>query len=349
MNYTDKTLLERMKITKIEILERLNILGLHDEEIRLLSKSRPFIETKIEHIINTFYQKQISNDEVAALIGDSDTLVRLKEAQHAYILDLFSGKYDADYVNNRLRIGMVHKRIGVDPKLYLTALSDLKYIIIPILIENITNTETTIRALDKLLTFDATLVFDTYIDSIVSEVVSSKEKLEIYAHNLERKSKEFERLSKLDSMTGLYNRRAMQDMLNRELIVSKRRKSNLSLAYFDIDDFKNINDLEGHNKGDKVIIFISSLLLNQTREVDIPCRAGGDEFCLILPECNTINAKNICTKILAKFIENYPNYNLSIGIADTGNNYALKEYDLIKSADSKMYKAKKENAQKIQI
>jgi len=334
------TLLEKMKITQIEISDRLNILGLNKENFEILYNNKHLIEQNINFIIEEFYIKQTENDDIAQLIGDFDTLKKLKNAQHGYILELFSGCYDQNYVNNRLRIGMVHKRIGVDPKLYMTAMSDLKYILNNVLKQSSDNIECLLESLDKLLTFDSSLVIDTYIDSLLNDVLSSKSKLEVYAKNLEEKSIELERLTQLDSMTHLFNRRSMEKFITRELKVAKRRNTNLALAYFDIDDFKKINDQEGHNKGDQVILYFSNLLLNNIREVDIPCRAGGDEFCLVFPECNKLNAELICKKILTKFTKKYPKYTISVGISQTDQEYANNEYDLINIADQNMYKDK---------
>lgn len=70
-------------------------------------------------IVDEFYQRQVEDEEISLLIGDASTLNRLSNAQRKYIIDLFSGTYDSEYVNNRLRISMVHKHIGVEPKLYL--------------------------------------------------------------------------------------------------------------------------------------------------------------------------------------------------------------------------------------
>jgi hypothetical protein len=84
------------------------------------------IEPHIDALVDKFYTLQTGITEIALLIGDADTLTRLRAAQRRYILDLFSGLYDLEYVNNRLRIGLVHKRIGVEPKLYLAAINTLK-------------------------------------------------------------------------------------------------------------------------------------------------------------------------------------------------------------------------------
>lgn len=350
MKRTDTTLLEQMQISDVEITNRMDLLGLNRDALSLLSKHQLLVEDNIDIVVDEFYEKQTEIDEISLLIGDADTLMRLRNAQRKYVIDLFSGNYDSEYVNNRLRIGMVHKRIGVEPKLYLSAVKTLKELIVKVLKENITNNEElgkTLDALDNLFYFDTTLVFDTYIDSLVGEIESAKRKTEAYAKSLEEKvaerTQQLEEQAKLDPLTGIYNQRAMQDALKRELSVAKRRVTILSLIYFDIDNFKEINDKQGHIKGDEVLKFIGQAILDSIREVDVACRYGGDEFCIILPDCDLENAKSICNKIITKFTNRFPDFFLSMGISGIEAGEYVDADTLIKRADEKMYLAKKEN------
>jgi diguanylate cyclase (GGDEF)-like protein len=91
-------------------------------------------------------------------------------------------------------------------------------------------------------------------------------------------------LSVRDPLTNLFNRRYLQESLDREIGRCKRRKMPLSMMVFDIDHFKALNDEHGHPAGDAVLIAFSKLLLQSTRDEDIACRLGGEEFILILPE-----------------------------------------------------------------
>ncbi|MCU7905130.1 MAG: GGDEF domain-containing protein [Candidatus Thiodiazotropha sp. (ex Epidulcina cf. delphinae)] len=354
MRRTDKTLLEQMHISDVDILHRMELLSLSKKELDLLSSHKPIIEGKLDEIVGEFYEKQTEIDEISTLIRDVDTLRRLQAAQRKYIIDLFSGHYDGEYVNNRLRIGMIHERIGVEPKLYLSAVMSLKCIVIRTLKETIKESEglnSIVNTLDKLFYFDTTLVFDTYIDSLVGEVESEKKKVEIYANNLEEKvaerTRQLEEQTKLDPLTNIYNQRAMQELLRRELTIAKRRQTRLSLIYFDIDNFKDINDTYGHIKGDEVLKFLGRILLRNVRETDVPCRYGGDEFCLILPECNIEHAHVICQKIIEEFGDQYPEFSLSMGIAETDPQAHTNADQLIKFADEKMYLAKKASGSQI--
>jgi len=332
----------------------MELLNLNIINLKSLSNYKSIIEENVDFIIDKFYEKQTDIEEISLLIGDIDTLKRLKVAQHKYIMDLFSGHYDSEYVNSRLRIGMVHKRIGVEPKLYLSAVRILKELVSEVLenlIEDKKELSSTLDILDKLLYFDTTLVFDTYIESLVGEIKTAKSKTEVYAQSLEKKvterTKQLEEQAKIDPLTKLYNQRAMYESLRREILTAKRRQTKLSFIYFDIDKFKYINDTFGHIKGDEVLRSIGDFLNNSIRETDIACRYGGDEFCVILPECDISNARVICEKLIEKFSLKYPDYSISIGISETGIEDYLDESQIIKDADKKMYLAKKTEGFKI--
>ncbi|MPQ76341.1 GGDEF domain-containing protein [Hydrogenovibrio sp. JE_KL2] len=350
MMRTDQTLLEQMQISEVEISNRMALLELGQDQLAQLAEYKALIEENIDFIVDEFYDKQTKIDEISLLIGDADTLGRLRSAQRKYVTDLFAGDYGIAYVNNRLRIGMVHKRI----ELYLSAVMTLKNLIFHVLKSNIRDTkklESTLDVLDKLLYFDTTLVFDTYIDSLVSEIENAKRKTELYAKDLEEKvaerTEQLERQARLDPLTNLYNQRALQELMHKALLVAKRHQSCLSLIYFDIDEFKAVNDNQGHIKGDEVLKAIGDILLNNTRETDIACRYGGDEFCVILPECSAEDAEKLCHKIIQALQKKYPTLTLSMGICETGPVEFLEGDELIRLADEQMYLAKKDTGFKI--
>lgn len=347
MNPTDTTLIEQMQISDFEINHRMILLGLDRLALDRLYNYKQLIIENIDSIVDEFYKKQTAIDEISMLIGDADTLTRLSNSQRKYVLDLFSGNYNSDYVNNRLRIGMVHKRIGVEPKLYLSAVYTLKSIIFNTLKNNIDTIEELDQVLDtleKLFYFDTTLVFDTYIDCLVGEIESEKRKTENYAKSLEaivaERTKQLSEQTRRDPLTNIYNQRAMHDRLTKELSVAKRHNSILSFVYFDIDSFKKINDTQGHIKGDQVLTSIAHMMMSNIRNIDTACRYGGDEFCLILPDCDVKNASIVCQKIIQKFTQKYPNYSLSFGISESDE--FPDETQLIKAADKNMYISKKE-------
>jgi diguanylate cyclase (GGDEF)-like protein len=113
-------------------------------------------------------------------------------------------------------------------------------------------------------------------------------------------TKLFERIKELsitDSLTGLYVQKYFKEILNEEIKIAKYYQRDLSLAIFDIDNFKQINDTYGHNIGDEVLIRFADLLRTRLRETDILCRYGGDEFTVLFPNTNHKTAAEICEEI----------------------------------------------------
>jgi diguanylate cyclase (GGDEF)-like protein len=149
-----------------------------------------------------------------------------------------------------------------------------------------------------------------------------------------------------DPLTGLYNRRYLDDTLERELSRAKREGYPLSLTMIDLDYFKQVNDTYGHKAGDEVLIALGELLQTQAREGDIPCRYGGEEFVLVLPRMTLEVASQRAeqwreafgnSKIRHKEFE--IGITMSIGLATYPDHAATAE-DLIDSADKALYNAK---------
>jgi diguanylate cyclase (GGDEF)-like protein/PAS domain S-box-containing protein len=104
-------------------------------------------------------------------------------------------------------------------------------------------------------------------------------------------------LSMTDSLTGLYNRRALNDMLGHEIERATRYSTDLSLVLCDIDMFKKINDAYGHTAGDRALLSVAAILQQTLRKSDIVGRYGGDEFMVILPETSLAGAKKLAEKV----------------------------------------------------
>ncbi|WP_260703744.1 GGDEF domain-containing protein [Edaphobacter flagellatus] len=342
---TIKTLLEQMRITDAEIRQRKDLLFFTSHDAEVLTKFAPIIAENIDTLVEEFYRIQLGIPEIALLIGDADTLTRLQRAQHKYIVDLFSGVYDLEYVNNRLRVGLVHKRIGVEPKLYLSATKLLKELLFDLIGKHNSVPETTqsiCSALDKLLYFDVTLIVETYIRSLLTEIEIAKGKSEQYARNLEERTRQFEELARVDPLTGLLNRRSLPDILSRELVAAQRRLEMISLVYIDIDYFKQINDESGHKRGDEVLQVFAEVIRATARATDICFRMGGDEFCILMPNCNARNAETIfCTRFREHLNERLPSVGASIGVHSTGPDSYVTAATLIEHADEAMLAVKR--------
>lgn len=349
MRHFDQSLLQQLQISDVEIRRRLSLLGLTPKRLAELAQLRSAIAGRVDAIVDEFYEHQLSINEIALLIADRETLHRLKLAQRGYILDLFSGVCDDDYVNSRLRIGMVHQRIGVPPKLFMPSLKILKDLIVRAIRNDEQSCDVSfgiVDTLDRLLHFDTTLVFDTYIDRLVRERDAEKQRTERYARSLETKvaerTAELQEAARIDALTGVFNRRAMDELFRKELAAARRQKVSLTVMYVDVDRFKKINDECGHIRGDEILRLLGQCLRSSIRETDVACRYGGDEFCLILLDCDVEGAKSVRSKVIDAFAKVCPGIALSCGFAETGPTEFLDQDALVAMADKSMYRAKRE-------
>lgn len=148
-----------------------------------------------------------------------------------------------------------------------------------------------------------------------------------------------------DPLTNLPNRMALEDRLTDEIARSRRHGSPLSMAIWDIDFFKNINDSYGHKSGDKALIIIAKLLSSQCRATDFVSRFGGEEFVMLLPETDAASALILADKIRETVQNcgfmangNKVSITLSCGIASYIEGDGSES--LFERADSALYKAK---------
>jgi len=153
--------------------------------------------------------------------------------------------------------------------------------------------------------------------------------------------------TQIDSLTGLFNRRAFEKKIGDEFERANRYRHSLSLLILDIDNFKNINDTFGHHGGDRALMKISETLRAKTRQSDFPSRYGGEEFVLILPETDQESALQVANKIqdeirACTFGSNNKHFSLtvSIGISSTSNQDYSDWNQMLQDADRALYVAK---------
>ncbi len=114
-----------------------------------------------------------------------------------------------------------------------------------------------------------------------------------------------ELLSRTDELTGLYNRRCMDEQLTKFVDRSTTSDEKVALLLLDIDKFKLVNDTYGHQKGDAILANVSQVLKESCRTSDLPCRLGGDEFAIIMPGISVVRVKKLAERIRAR-IEQLP-------------------------------------------
>jgi diguanylate cyclase (GGDEF)-like protein len=157
-----------------------------------------------------------------------------------------------------------------------------------------------------------------------------------------------------DPVTDLFNRRYMEESLDRELKRASRAGQQLGLIMIDIDHFKQINDSHGHDVGDSVLSALGEFLKGRIRGEDIACRFGGEEFMLILPEATPEVTKQRALEIVADFKSirindgkgGVPTPTLSAGVAtfpDDGTNRNA----IIRAVDEMLYQAKEQGRDRV--
>lgn len=153
-------------------------------------------------------------------------------------------------------------------------------------------------------------------------------------------------LATTDTLTEVLNRGFGLLLFGKQLQLAKRNKSKLSICYIDVDGLKEVNDTYGHQEGDEVLKLVGGFLKEATREIDIVCRLGGDEFLLVLPQCSidqTLTAWGRIAQKKADFntkgIKPYK-INLSRGFAEYDPDNEKTVDQLIATADQEMYKHK---------
>ncbi|MBI3932121.1 MAG: diguanylate cyclase [Acidobacteria bacterium] len=157
-----------------------------------------------------------------------------------------------------------------------------------------------------------------------------------------------------DGLTGLFNHAYFVQALRREVQRSRRHGLTVSLALFDIDDFKKVNDTLGHLEGDKVLMKAASLIHDSLREIDVAARYGGEEFAVILPETGREGAFVVADRIRARIGEHFrrrkdgPRVTVSGGVAAFPGDAGGVE-DLIRRSDEGLYRSKADGKNQVTL
>ncbi len=161
------------------------------------------------------------------------------------------------------------------------------------------------------------------------------------------RSRQLSALISRDSLTGLLKHSAIKDALSVEVNRSERSNTKVVVAMLDIDHFKEVNDTYGHAVGDVVISSVAAILRQRLRQYDIVGRYGGEEFVVVLPDCEIDSAYTIIEELRVhfsqvKFRHNdfFFNCTISAGLASTSTFEGSNGADLLIEADKAMYKAK---------
>lgn len=147
--------------------------------------------------------------------------------------------------------------------------------------------------------------------------------------------KHFHERAALDPLTGLLNRRMWESLVEREISRAERRQQPFSILLLDLDGFKVVNDRHGHLRGDQLLKEIAAALCDFLRDADIPCRWGGDEFAVLLTDCDAGKRSEVADRLRRKLDETFE---VSIGQATWRPGTTVA--DLFQEADESLYAAK---------
>jgi len=191
-----------------------------------------------------------------------------------------------------------------------------------------------------------------------AELQRANERFESQIEEIEALQVELRKQAISDALTGLFNRRRLDEALPRELKRAQHDGGILSVILFDIDHFKQVNDRYGHETGDRLLQALAHLLRERTRPGDIACRYGGDEFLLVLPDTPLDAAAARANEIRVAFSRLSPRVlpggdsgetvSLSGGVAACPN-HGLTEDALIRSVDGAMYAAKEAGRNRVHV
>jgi len=151
------------------------------------------------------------------------------------------------------------------------------------------------------------------------------------------------KMAEYDSLTGIYNRQMAIVFLEQFIKIAERKKEHLSIVYIDVNWLKNVNDIYGHEEGDRFLINITKEISALIRKSDIFSRLGGDEFLLILPNIKNKEAELLMNRIDKRFNEINVNgeydylYSISYGIVEYSIGKLLSANEMLAKADKKMY------------
>jgi diguanylate cyclase (GGDEF)-like protein len=184
-----------------------------------------------------------------------------------------------------------------------------------------------------------------------SELAEARDTLQRMVHELGEKNMALEVLSRTDRLTGIANRRKLEEALQTEVLRARRYGKPFSVIMVDVDHFKNVNDAYGHHTGDVVLNALAAKLALKARETDIVGRWGGEEFLIVCPETETAVGLALAERLRGEFSEGTiaeaGRVTCSFGVASfhLGDDMST----LIARADSALYRAKDNGRNRVEV
>ncbi|MDX1811693.1 MAG: diguanylate cyclase [Gammaproteobacteria bacterium] len=268
-----------------KINARLRLCEIGEEDKAIARKLQDLvIQPNSKRIINDFYDYLFSFKEYRQLVGDTNTVNKLKKTQEEYLHTLGLDFDQVSYFDVRLRVGVAHHRIEMPLSLYECAYTKLRSIIcahIPTELEDDLQKELS-NFLEKITSLDMSIAIDSYHDMSIRGFQRSIDKLE-------KRKEKLKEISHMDPLTGIANRNFLLHTLEHDIAAGKHK---LWLIMIDIDNLGSFNDSLGHLVGDYILKeTIKRLSLQKHKH--LLGRYGGDEFLMIVYDADKNNISNI--------------------------------------------------------
>lgn len=327
MEFNFEEIYKRIDYNEVDLKRTLDYFDIKERDIDVLRNALETIKDVPVGFFDQFYDHLMKFPEMANILNkDKNLIERLKIKQKNYFTNMLRANFDTNYIKEKIKIGMVHFSLGVKENYYIGAYSEYFYSLKSYINQFLYQQQTIEfnHSLAKVMLLDINLTIRFYF--------FIKEEQEVYYRNLSEK----------DPLTGIYNKRKFKDISIHSISEAARYKKELSFIFFDLDNFKKVNDTFGHDIGDIVLKEIANIVRLQIRKPDYFARWGGEEFILILPETGLEGALIVAEKI-RKSIGDYDfpavgHVTVSIGVT---NYKAYDEYqDLFKRLDDALYRAK---------
>ncbi len=249
------------------------------------------VKPHLEPIIATFYDRLTANQEFRDIMAQGFDIEVLRQTQSDYLLTLGVDFASAAYFDRRIRVGLVHERVGVPLSLYQCAFCMVQQLLfdhISIAVRDPTERERLRAFALQITTLAMSLAIEAYHSVRMESLQGSLQKLGAQ----ERKQRE---LAQTDVLTGLASRARFSQELAEAL--AGPANGQLCLAIADLDFFKQVNDRYGHLAGDAVLREVGARLRAGFRDFDLVARYGGEEFVIILDHATRRQAVQICERV----------------------------------------------------
>lgn len=181
-------------------------------------------------------------------------------------------------------------------------------------------------------------------------------KIKSLQDELKKANEQLKRLTNIDHLTNLFNRRYLAEILEGEFYRARRNRENLSLVILDIDYFKNVNDTYGHQNGDVVLATVAGLAQQQLRAYDSAARYGGEEFVLLLPGTSLQGGEMVAERLRQSVLEYTfppPMEHLALTVSAGVASYPSPTIDnidsLFRQADEALYRAKQNGRNRVEV